>query len=1368
MSPFRRLVGESPGIVVLREQVAKIAGCSERRRLPTVLIQGETGTGKGLLARLLHESSRHTGPFVAFNCAAVPDTLLEAELFGVERGAFTGADQARSGLFQAADGGTLFLDEIGALSPAGQAKLLTAIEDRVVRPLGGGRPQTVDVWIIAASSQALRGATDAPGFREDLFHRLARIPLVLPPLRNRGADILELADYFLAQASTDLGAPPKTLGADARAAVIAYPWPGNVRELANVMERVTLMADEPVITTSALELPAAAVPAPTSAAPPSPLLDTVGGFERARILSALEQTGWNVAHAAALLRVSRTTLRRRMAQYHLAVDDDLEPPATVSTRPRRAAPIRRGGREPSKTGAVPAPAGRLAASDEAPATISAGPTLRRWECRTVALLGVTVDAAEDWGAAIAVKTLETVVDRVRGFAGHILGIRSHRLVVAFGVAPVADAPVRAVQAALAVERALARLDDEGHPAVRMSVHVAPVLVARGPEALDVALADSDPAWDVLDAALQDAKSGAIVASEAAAPFLARAFSLRAVPRGPGRPPTVRVGRRLPETGEQGRPMTRFVGRAHELALLEARLVTVEAGHGQLVGVIGDPGLGKSRLLGEFRRRLTGEWTRYLEGHCAAAGQGTSYGPIVDLVRMALDIGDATAADETTARARARIAGLRLDTEWAVSCLHRLLGISEGTEPLAALTAEAIRLHTFEALRQLWMRMSVEQPLVLAIEDLHWIDATSEAFLASLAEALPGARILVCVTYRPGYQPPWMGRSHATQLALSRLSQKESLELAHAVLGGTQEARQLADAVVPRAQGNPFFLEELVRAVGEARETSAFTRVPETVEATILGRMQQLPAAEHRLLATAAVLGHAVPVGLLHDVCAVPDELDAHLRELLAREFLRVVPGLAEGTYGFTHALTQDVAYASLDPAERARLHERAGWALERASGAQVEGVLDQLAHHYGRSSNHEKAVAYLTQLADRAAAGYALGETITTLDQALAHAEHLTGSERRRQRATIVRRYGFPLVVIGRIVEARDLFLRHWREVELLGDPSVTGPYCFWLGHILEHLGRGEEAHGWAERALREATQCADTVTQGRAHYELSMNAFWSGRLQESVRHGQEAVALLCPTSDTFFFGHASWFTGFGLIWLGRFTDALAAAAQTASIGDRRGDQRTQCYGDQIAGWAHAYRGDVDAALGVLMRARDRAADPLAAMVSMGFLGFAQLEAGHHATATASLEESAVAARQLGIPLVESWMTAWLADAHLTAGRPERARSLAEEALAQARRIAFPLPAGLAQRVLGRVAAAVGHYDEAAHRLNDVLRLFDGLGARYEVARTHLDLAAVARTQGHCEVASRHLSTTRTIFEELNVPIHVARTTELARELVVA
>src|SRR2546430_3751102 len=346
--PLGDLIGNSPQIEAVRDRVMRLLERQrDAHRLPPILIEGETGTGKGLLARMLHRAGpRADGPFVDVNCAAIPETLLEAEMFGFERGAFTDARRAKPGLFQTAHRGTIFLDEVGLLPEALQAKLLKVLEERTVRRLGSTRDEAVDVWIVTATNEDLRTAVRERRFREDLYHRLAVLPLALPPLRERGADIGALADHFLQGACADYGVPPKTLTLAAHAALLAYPWPGNVRELAHLMERVTLLSPEPEVTAEMLGLSKTI----RGKERESERVET-GSLEdavRDRVAEVLRQTRWNISRSAALLGISRNTLRARIEKYGLKSG---LPAPSVPRRAPRPAP-----RPPVAPPAAPAPA----------------------------------------------------------------------------------------------------------------------------------------------------------------------------------------------------------------------------------------------------------------------------------------------------------------------------------------------------------------------------------------------------------------------------------------------------------------------------------------------------------------------------------------------------------------------------------------------------------------------------------------------------------------------------------------------------------------------------------------------------------------------------------------------------------------------------------------------------------------------------------------------------------------------------------------------------------------------------------------------------------------------------------------------------
>src|SRR5437867_755360 len=520
MSPLAQLIGDSPGLVAVRKQVEHLLQRqSETRRLPPILILGETGTGKGLLARALHDAGpRKGGPFVAVNCAAIPETLLEAELFGYERGAFTDAREAKAGLFQTAHRGTLFLDEIGLLPQNLQPKLLTALEDRAVRRLGSTRPEPVDVWIISATSEDLKG-TRRRGFREELYHRLAVVTLQLPALRERGQDILTLAEHFLARTCGDYGLAPKTLAEDARAILLAYRWPGNVRELANLMERVALLTDSRRVTADVLKLgpprgrPASRPPdahdRPARAAPKATSLEhAVGEVEQARILQALHETRGNISQAADRLGVTRNILRYRLKKYGLqATSGTAEPPTQA---------------EPVSHPLAPPHVART--------------THVQWERRHVALLRADLVPTAPGGAVFhASGALETLVEKIESFGGQVEEISPQGLVAVFGLEPIEDAPRRAAHAALAIQRIAERARGRSveSPRARIGLHVGEVLVAWVGTAARVDHAAKRDVWRQLEAFMPDAEAGTVLVSEATRPFLERRFVLSTGTAGSG-------------------------------------------------------------------------------------------------------------------------------------------------------------------------------------------------------------------------------------------------------------------------------------------------------------------------------------------------------------------------------------------------------------------------------------------------------------------------------------------------------------------------------------------------------------------------------------------------------------------------------------------------------------------------------------------------------------------------------------------------------------------------------------------------------------------------------------------------------------------
>src|SRR5499433_4581596 len=461
-------LGKSPAMKVVLEKVARLIQLqSGSPRLPPILIQGETGTGKGFIAEFTHrKGQRSAGPFVAVNCAAVPEQLLEAEMFGFERGAFTDAKQAKPGLFQAAHTGTIFLDEVGLLSQAFQAKLLKAIDERAVRRLGSTRSEPVNVSIIAATNLDLAALTREGRFREDLYHRLAVLTLWLPPIRERGDDVILLAERLLDRTCREYGKSARSFTHDARAALLSNPWKGNIRDLRNVIERIVLLSDDELITAQMIGLPDASSAPPASPAPTLSPASAGDSLAPVRLYEALAASRWNVSRAAASLGISRNRLRYWMEQYEFRRG---MPPPTPAQSPVRVSVPETAAGAGSPVGATPDPA-RV-----------------RWERRRLTLLRAAL-AVPTPSASYTGWTSEVLVEKVQSFGGRVEELSPTGIVAAFGLEPIEDAPRHAALAAMAIQKAAERnRRDAADAGITVAIHVGQFLVGESGAAAQIDL-----------------------------------------------------------------------------------------------------------------------------------------------------------------------------------------------------------------------------------------------------------------------------------------------------------------------------------------------------------------------------------------------------------------------------------------------------------------------------------------------------------------------------------------------------------------------------------------------------------------------------------------------------------------------------------------------------------------------------------------------------------------------------------------------------------------------------------------------------------------------------------------------------------------
>ncbi|MFZ0680031.1 adenylate/guanylate cyclase domain-containing protein, partial [Candidatus Binatus sp.] len=464
----------------------------------------------------------------------------------------------------------------------------------------------------------------------------------------------------------------------------------------------------------------------------------------------------------------------------------------------------------------------------------------------------------------------------------------------------------------------------------------------------------------------------------------------------------------------GRGLTKFVGRDAEMTAIARAAEHAKVGHGQIVAAIAEAGTGKSRLFLEFKAKSQSGWM-VLEAFSVSHGKASAYLPVLDLLHTYFKI---TSDDHPRAR-REKVTGrvLTLDRtfEDALPYLFVLLGIVEGDDPLAQMDGQIKKRRTLDAIKRILLRESLNQPLMVMFEDLHWIDEQTQELLNLLADAIANAKILLLVNYRPEYSHQWNSKTIYTQLRLDPLGKESADEMLSALLGDGKDLVPLKRVIIERTEGNPFFMEETVQVLldeGSLVHNGSITRltrplgdlkIPPTVQGILAARIDRLSAESKDLLQTLAVFGREFSLSLIRAV--VPksdDELSRMLNDLQLGEFIYEQPAVGDVEYTFKHALTHDVAYNSVLIERRKLLHERVGSAMETSFAQSIDDHLSQLAYHYGRSANVRKALEYLGLAGRQAHQRLAHGEAIVHLNASLQLLKSLPDDdERRREEASL-------------------------------------------------------------------------------------------------------------------------------------------------------------------------------------------------------------------------------------------------------------------------------------------------------------------------------------------------------------------------------
>ncbi len=813
----------------------------------------------------------------------------------------------------------------------------------------------------------------------------------------------------------------------------------------------------------------------------------------------------------------------------------------------------------------------------------------------------------------------------------------------------------------------------------------------------------------------------------------------------------------------GRGLVKFVGRNREMDTLKHAAEQARAGHGQIVAAMAEPGVGKTRLFYEFKATSQSGWM-VLETFSVSHGKASAFLPVIDLLHGYFKI---TGDDDTHAR-RVKVNGTVLTLDRALEdtlpYLFGLLGIVEGDDPLGQMDAQVRKARTLDAIKRILLRESLNQPLMVEFEDLHWIDDETQALLNLLADSIGTAKILLLVNYRPEYSHQWNSKTYYTQLRLDPLGKESAEEMLSSLIGDGKDLIPLKRLIIEKTEGTPLFMEEAVDMLLEegalvrngtvklARSLNQL-KIPPTVQDILASRIDRLAPDAKDLLQTLAVIGMEFPFGLVQRV--VPkseDELDRLLHALQLAEFIYEQPAAGESEYIFKHAHTREVAYNSLLNERRKLLHERIGSAIEASFAQSIDDHLSQLAHHYSRSSNVEKTVEYLDRAGRQAIMRGAFKEGELYVRQAIAALRTAPETPERTNRQFILQNALCQALFMTSGFTTDETVQATRRLLELgekTGDPEqlIAALRSVWLSTSSQ--GDWTAAQQIAERLIETAQRCGNRYGLATAHYYQGWFFMIRGELTRAMQHFEATIASY---RDADFYGDiwnsrvgalarmgaVLWHLGFADQGRAKMREAISSAERLKAHGSMavvlvhasllyiglREHAKVDEYAARlftlaseqqlpqfvtgaavVRGWALAELGQIEEGLALIRPGLD--SNPRLVLWGPTYLtalSGVQARAGQLEKALATIEQAfaTVGEEQLYLPGV-LW---WRGELHLRLADETKAAGDFREAIAVARRIGSKAFVLRATTSLARLIVRQGNRDEARAMLADIYNQF--------------------------------------------------------------
>jgi class 3 adenylate cyclase/tetratricopeptide (TPR) repeat protein len=814
-----------------------------------------------------------------------------------------------------------------------------------------------------------------------------------------------------------------------------------------------------------------------------------------------------------------------------------------------------------------------------------------------------------------------------------------------------------------------------------------------------------------------------------------------------------------------RGLTPFVGRALETEQLRGALEEVRQGRGQVVAVVGEPGVGKSRLFYEFVRSHHVHGCRVMESRSMSYGKATPYLPAIELLKTYFGVQAHDGQREVREKVTGKLLTLDEMLQPSRTALLALLDVPVDDPPWHMLDPPGRRQRTLDAIKRLLLRESREQPLILVFEDLHWLDSETQALLDGIVESLPTTRTLLLVNYRPEYQHDWGNKTYYTQCRMAALPAATADALLDSLLGNDPSVRPLMPFLMERTDGNPLFLEESVRSLVEVQslvgERGAYrltrpvkdVQVPPTVHAILAARLDRLPTEAKTLLQAASVIGKDIPIAVLEAVGSLPEPaLRDNLARLQGAEFLyetRLFPDLE---YTFKHALTHEVTYRSLLHERRRVLHGDILDAIERLFPDRFGERVEELARHAFGGEVWDKAMGYSWQAGAKALARSANRDAVAFFEQALAALDRLPTTSARNEQAIDLRFHlRSALMPLGEFHRTRDVLTEAETLAKALGDSRRMARGAGNMANLFWEMGQQEQAVAAGQRALDIAETLGDDDLRDLAHRYL-------GRSFHAIGDYPRAIEILAnaarsrPRSAVPVLSHEI-FLVFCLAETGGFVEGIAhgnAALQAAEHHQQPVNLTAVC---SALGRLYLRKGDLEKSIGLLERGValcEAATIPLLFPMAAAPLGAAYAQAGRVLPGLALLQQAAERAVTMGRMVDQALWVAWLSEALFRAGRVDeafehagRARDLA---LAHRERPNH----GWSLRILGELFAERDH-EQAEDHYRHALAIADELGMRPLQAHCHLGLGVLCERQRRSEEARAALVEARRLFSVMEM-----------------